>query len=103
MELATMVDTRKMVRRKHLSSNSRREHAFNIFLIQFQDLQMVLDRSLPKHIMKDLFLAHMALQLHQPAELFRSLMEPISALFPHSTYIKSQWATLRYDLRGKVP
>ncbi|CAM0141444.1 unnamed protein product [Umbelopsis sp. WA50703] len=77
MELATMVDTRKM----------------------FQDLQMVLDQTLPKHIMKDLFLAHMALQLHQPAELFRSLMEPISSLFPHSTYIKSQWATLRYDLR----
>lgn len=61
---------------------------------------MVLDQTLPKHIMKDLFLAHMALQLHQPAELFRSLMEPISSLFPHSTYIKSQWATLRYDLRG---
>jgi anaphase-promoting complex subunit 8 len=50
--------------------------------------------------MKDLFLAHMALQLHQPADLFRSLMEPISASFPRSTYIKSQWATLRYDLLG---
>ncbi|KAI8581599.1 hypothetical protein K450DRAFT_232089 [Umbelopsis ramanniana AG] len=76
MELATMVDTRKM----------------------FQDLQAVLDQTFPKHIMKDLFLAHMALQLHQPADLFRSLMEPISASFPRSTYIKSQWATLRYDL-----
>jgi hypothetical protein len=49
--------------------------------------------------MKDFFLAHLALELHQNEESLK-IYEKLSKVFPESTYILSQTAMANYNLRG---
>lgn len=79
MELAALVQNKKM----------------------FVDLQALLNRDMDASIIKDFFLAKLCIELHQPSTLFKDIMGPLTAHFPKSAYITSQWAVLFYDTMGK--
>ncbi|ORZ08413.1 anaphase promoting complex subunit 8 [Absidia repens] len=63
----------------------------------FYDLQKVLDATLPNCLMKNFFLGRLSLDLHQPHSTYCDIMEPLTKIFPDSTYIKAQWAISLYD------
>ncbi|KAI8094223.1 anaphase-promoting complex subunit Apc8 [Thamnidium elegans] len=61
------------------------------------DLQTLLNRELDGSIIKDFFLAKLCIDLHQPVNIFRDIMEPLTVYFPKSAYITAQWAVLFYE------
>lgn len=67
----------------------------------FMDLQVLVNREFEGSAIKDFFLAKLCIDLHQPKPVFAAIMEPLTACFPHSAYVKSQWAVLYYDTMGK--
>lgn len=68
---------------------------------KFTDLQTLLNREFEGSIMKNFFLAKVCVDLQNPADLFKVIMEPLTSFFPNSSYIKSQWAILFYNTMGK--
>ncbi|KAI7874322.1 TPR-like protein [Lichtheimia hyalospora FSU 10163] len=64
----------------------------------FLDLQTTLAKQMKDSIMKDLFLARLALEMHLPSDTFWELMRPLAGCFPDSIYIKSQLAAACYDM-----
>jgi anaphase-promoting complex subunit 8 len=60
------------------------------------------DATLPRSLMKKFFLAKLSLDLHQPHTSYCDIMEPLTKIFPDSTYIKAQWATSLYHNMGKL-
>ncbi|KAL1934859.1 hypothetical protein VTP01DRAFT_7041 [Rhizomucor pusillus] len=65
----------------------------------FHDLRKVLDQILPQSLVKDAFLAYVALEVYLPQEQFWPLLDRLKYYFPNSVYVKSQIATAHYDLR----
>ncbi|KAI8099705.1 putative cell division cycle [Halteromyces radiatus] len=63
----------------------------------FYDLQKLLDAKMTGSLIKNLFLARLALELHLPHQFYSDIMTPLTAIFPDSTYIKAQWAISFYD------
>ncbi|ORX56834.1 anaphase-promoting complex subunit 8-like protein [Hesseltinella vesiculosa] len=61
------------------------------------DLQKILEARMPNSIMKDFFMARLAMDTHQPYDYCSSLMGALTDVFPESTYIKAQWAICMYD------
>ncbi|KAI8331382.1 anaphase promoting complex subunit 8 [Chlamydoabsidia padenii] len=78
MELGTMVQNKK----------------------QFQDLQKKLDDMLPNCLMKRFFLGRLSLDLHLPHSTYCDIMNPLTSIFPNSTYIKAQWAISLYNIQN---
>lgn len=66
----------------------------------FMDLQALVNKEFEGSVIKDFFLAKLCIDLHQPSSVFGALMEPLTACFPNSAYVKSQWAILYYDTMG---
>lgn len=69
---------------------------------QFDDIQSLLNQHMGSSIMKELFLAKLCIDLHQPTSLFKEIMDPLTVYFPNSPHIKSQWATMFYENMGNV-
>ncbi|KAI8636467.1 anaphase promoting complex subunit 8, partial [Parasitella parasitica] len=63
----------------------------------FMDLQVLVNKEFEGSVFKDFFLAKLCIDLHQPSSIFATIMEPLTTCFPHSAYVKSQWAILYYD------
>ncbi|KAI9266621.1 cell division cycle 23-like protein, isoform CRA_a [Phascolomyces articulosus] len=64
---------------------------------QFYDLKERLDQELEKSIVKNLFLARLALEIHLPSNVFWEFMQPLEIHFKGSIYIKSQLAMAFYN------
>ena len=61
-----------------------------------------MDEELPSSIVKNLFLAHLALEIHLPPTIFWEIMQPLQTHFKDSIYIKSQLAMAYYNALGKT-
>lgn len=97
MELGSLATTRKNV-----SVIFQVKHKCILTCIEkFLDLQTTLAKQMKDSIMKDLFLARLALEMHLPSDTFWELMRPLAGCFPNSIYIKSQLAAACYDMFGK--
>lgn len=55
---------------------------------------------MPDSIMKDFFLATVAVELHSRPETFWDIIKNLAPWFPKSMYIRSQQATAYYELKG---
>ncbi|ORE10336.1 TPR-like protein, partial [Rhizopus microsporus var. microsporus] len=75
VELATLVQTKKM----------------------FMDLRALLNREFETSVMKEFFLAKLCIDLNQPGNFFKDIMDPLDQYFSRSAYVLSQWATFYYD------
>lgn len=80
VELATLVQTKKM----------------------FMDLRALLNREFETSVMKEFFLAKLCIDLNQPGNFFKDIMDPLDQYFSRSAYVLSQWATFYYDSMGKA-
>ncbi|KAI9490168.1 anaphase promoting complex subunit 8 [Zychaea mexicana] len=64
---------------------------------QFYYLKERLDQELPISIVKNLFLARLALEIQLPPSVFWRIMQPLEVHFKKSIYIKSQLAMAFYN------
>ncbi|KAI8069402.1 putative cell division cycle [Gongronella butleri] len=63
------------------------------------DLQKRLDAQMPGSIMKNFFLARKLQELSVSYEDYSPIMDPLTTVFPTSTYVKAQWALHMYNNR----